>query len=66
MKPVAMALALFFVVACAGIGLISLSRSRIEAGQYGLLTIGLGLGGIAALGLAAVIYKGALRSSADQ
>jgi len=66
MKPFAMPLALFLVVSCAGIGLISLSRSRIEAGQHDLLTIGLGLGGIAALGLAAVIYKGALRPSADK
>lgn len=65
MKPFTKALALFFLLACVGLGLLSVSRSRIEAGQHDLFAIGTGLAGIAVLGLAAVIYRGAMKLGID-
>lgn len=65
MKPFTTSLALFFLVACAGLALLFVSRSRIEAGQHDLLAIGVGVAGVAVLGLASVIFRGALNLSTD-
>lgn len=60
MKSFTRALLVFFTLACAGVALVSVSRSRIGDGNHDLLTIGCGVIGVVLLVVAAKIYKTAL------
>lgn len=63
MKVLTKKMILFFVVACAGLALVSGSRLRIDEGSHDLLAIGTGVIGVAVLVFAAKLFKAALTAA---